>query len=241
MAASRAPASIASSVATGPATREPVRKAAGPLHVFRGARTLAGLSLKLIVGLGNPGVKYARTRHNAGYWLVDELARRHGGAFRAESRHQGELAKLRLGGAEVWLLKPTTFMNLSGQSIGSVAGFYRIPVGEILVAHDELDLAPGTVRLKEGGGHGGHNGLRDAIAVLGEMFWRLRIGIGHPGHRDQVSDYVLSRAGADEDQLLHEQVALACDLVPVAIEQGAQKAMLRLHAKPALARKDQAN
>jgi PTH1 family peptidyl-tRNA hydrolase len=193
---------------------------------------LSGLSLKLIVGLGNPGDRYARTRHNAGYWLVDELARRHGGSFRAESRHQGELARVRVGAHDLWLLKPTTFMNLSGQSVGSVSGFYRVGVGETLVAHDELDLPPGSVRLKGGGGHGGHNGLRDAIAVLGDGFWRLRIGIGHPGHRDQVSDYVLSRAPADEDRLLHEQVALAADIVPVILEQGAQKAMLRLHAKP---------
>jgi PTH1 family peptidyl-tRNA hydrolase len=197
---------------------------------------LSGLSLKLIVGLGNPGERYARTRHNAGYWLVDELARRHGGSFRAESRHQGELARVRLGGSDVWLLKPTTFMNLSGQSIRSVAGFYRVGAGEMLVAHDELDLPPGTVRLKEGGGHGGHNGLRDAIAVLGDSFWRLRLGIGHPGHRDQVSDYVLTRAPAEEDRLLHEQVAVAADIVPVLLEQGAQKAMLRLHAKPVAAR-----
>lgn len=194
---------------------------------------MAGHPFKLIVGLGNPGDKYARTRHNAGYWLVDELARRHGGSFRAESRHQGELARVRIGAGEVWLLKPTTFMNLSGQSIGSVAGFYRVPVGEILVAHDELDLLPGTIRLKEGGGHGGHNGLRDAIAVLGDTFWRVRIGIGHPGHRDQVSDYVLTRAPADEDRLLHDRVALAADVIPLALEQGMQKAMLKLHAKPA--------
>lgn len=196
---------------------------------------MPGLPLKLIVGLGNPGAQYARTRHNAGYWLVEELARRHGGAFRAESRHQGELARVRLGGAEVWLLKPTTFMNLSGQSIGSVANFYRVPPAEILVAHDELDLPPGTTRLKEGGGHGGHNGLRDAIAVLGDKFWRLRIGIGHPGHRDQVSDYVLSRASADDERLLVEQVALAADVLPLVLEQGMQKAMLKLHARPASA------
>jgi PTH1 family peptidyl-tRNA hydrolase len=194
---------------------------------------LSGLSLKLIVGLGNPGDRYARTRHNAGYWLVEELARRHGGTFRAESRHQGELARVRLGAHDLWLLKPTTFMNLSGQSVGSVAGFYRVGVGEMLVAHDELDLPPGTVRLKEGGGHGGHNGLRDTLAGLGDGCWRLRIGIGHPGHRDQVSDYVLARAPAAEDLLLHEQVALAADIVPVILEQGAQQAMLRLHAKPA--------
>lgn len=193
---------------------------------------MAGFPLKLLVGLGNPGDRYAGTRHNAGYWLVDELARRHGGAFRVESRHRGELARIRVGSVELWLLKPTTFMNLSGQSIASVAGFYRIDAGEIVVAHDELDLPPGTLRLKEGGGHGGHNGLRDAIAVMGDAFWRLRIGIGHPGSRDQVSDYVLSRAPAAEDRLLHEQVAQAADIVPLILEQGMQKAMLRLHAKP---------
>jgi len=221
-----------SASAAGPAARGPGRHAPGLLHVLCGAASLSGLSLKLIVGLGNPGDRYARTRHNAGYWFVDELARRHGAAFRAESRHQGELARVRIGGCDLWLLKPATFMNNSGQSIGSVAGFYRVGVGEILVAHDELDLPPGTVRLKEGGGHGGHNGLRDSIAVLGDSFWRLRIGIGHPGHRDQVSDYVLTRAPAEEDRLLHEQVALAADIVPLVLEQGAQKAMLRLHAKP---------
>lgn len=193
---------------------------------------MSGLSLKLIVGLGNPGDRYARTRHNAGYWLVDELARRHGGSFRAESRHQGELARVRIGASDLWLLKPTTFMNDSGQSISSTASFYRIGVGEILVAHDELDLPPGTVRLKEGGGHGGHNGLRDTISVLGDAFWRLRVGIGHPGSRDQVTDYVLTRAPADEDALLHAQVALAADILPVLLEQGAQQAMLQLHAKP---------
>ncbi len=192
---------------------------------------MAELALKLVVGLGNPGETYARTRHNAGFWLVDELARRHGGSFRNESKHQGELARIRLGGAELWLLKPATFMNRSGASMLSVAGFYRIAPAEMLVAHDELDLAPGTLRLKQGGGHGGHNGLRDAIATLGADFWRLRIGIGHPGHRDEVTDYVLQRASSDEERVLHEAVLEAADMLPLLIEQGPQKAMHRLHTR----------
>jgi PTH1 family peptidyl-tRNA hydrolase len=143
---------------------------------------VAGTALKLIVGLGNPGEKYARTRHNAGFWFVDEIARRYGGVFRAESRHQGELTRVRItleGGAqsEVWLLKPMTFMNKSGGSIVSLANFYKVSPEEVLVAHDELDLPFGVARLKLGGGHGGHNGLRDTIAAFGAEFWRMRLGI----------------------------------------------------------------
>ncbi len=192
---------------------------------------MANFALRLIVGLGNPGGAYARTRHNAGYWLVDELARRHGGSFRAESKYQGELARLRIADSEVWLLKPTTFMNLSGAAVQSVAAFYRIPPAEMLVAHDELDLPAGSLRLKEGGGHGGHNGLRDCIARLGDKFWRLRIGIGHPGTRDEVVDYVLKRASAEDQRLLDAAVLDGADIVPELIEQGAQKAMNRLHTR----------
>jgi peptidyl-tRNA hydrolase, PTH1 family len=191
---------------------------------------MAGLPLSLIVGLGNPGPTYARTRHNAGFELVDELARRTGVSFRHESRHQGELVRAGIGGSDVWLLKPMTYMNLSGQSVRSVAGFYRIPPQSILVAHDELDFPPGVVRLKEGGGHGGHNGLRDLIAQLGDDFWRLRIGIGHPGDRDAVLNYVLGRPPAAEATLIHEAVLAAADAVPVMLSDGAQKAMNRLHA-----------
>ncbi len=192
---------------------------------------MANFALRLIVGLGNPGSEYARTRHNAGYWLVDELARRHGGTFRGESRYQAELARVSIAGADVWLLKPTTFMNLSGSAIQSAAGFYRISPAEMLVAHDELDLPTGTLRLKEGGGHGGHNGLRDTIAKLGEMFLRLRIGIAHPGAREEVIDYVLKRAGVDEQRVLDAAIADAADILPVLIEQGVQKAMHRLHTR----------
>ena len=190
-------------------------------------------SIMLVVGLGNPGEKYARTRHNAGFWFVDELARRHGGAFRTESKHQGELARINLTVAaarqELWLLKPTTFMNRSGAAIASVSHFYKIPPGAILVAHDELDLAAGTVRLKLAGGHGGHNGLRDTIAAIGADFWRLRLGIGHPGHKDLVLDYVLQRASAADEQSIENAIGKAADVLPLLLEQGGEKAMTRLH------------
>lgn len=187
--------------------------------------------LKLVVGLGNPGDGYARTRHNAGFWLVDELARRHGAVFRHEAKHQGELARLRLGDRDLWLFKPMQFMNRSGAPVASVAGFYRIPPEEILVAHDEIDLPVGVARLKQGGGHGGHNGLRDIIAHLGDGFWRLRLGVGHPGEKAEVVDYVLMRAPADEEGAIREAVAAGADAIPSMIEQGAQKAMHRLHSR----------
>ena len=190
---------------------------------------MSGLPLKLIVGLGNPGAEYARTRHNAGFWLADELARRSGAAFRNEGRHQGELARARIGESELWLFKPMQFMNRSGGPVQSLVGFYKIAPQEILVAHDELDLTSATLRLKEGGGHGGHNGVRDVIATIGETFWRLRIGIGHPEGKCEVVDYCLQRAPAAEDVLLHAAIATAADAVIDLLELGAQKAMLRLH------------
>ncbi|HEX4387494.1 MAG TPA: aminoacyl-tRNA hydrolase, partial [Steroidobacteraceae bacterium] len=140
-----------------------------------------GEPLKLIVGLGNPGTEYARTRHNAGFQFLDELARRHGATFRSEPRHQAELARARIAEADLWLLKPMSYMNHSGDPLRSVAAFYKVPLESILVAYDELDFPPGVVRLKQGGGAAGHNGMRSLIAHLGDAFWRLRIGIGHPG------------------------------------------------------------
>lgn len=194
---------------------------------------MAGFPLKLIVGLGNPGDEYARTRHNAGFWFIDELAARHGGNLRADRRHHGDMARVQIGEAEVILLKPMQYMNRSAGPVGSVADFYKIDPGVILVAHDELDLPVGTVRLKEGGGHGGHNGLRDLIPRIGEGFWRLRIGIGHPGEKSEVVDYVLTRASAAEDQSIRAAVAAAADVLPVLITEGPQRAMHRLHSKPA--------
>ncbi len=194
---------------------------------------MAGFPLKLIVGLGNPGDEYARTRHNAGFWFIDELAARHGGNLRADRRHHGDMARVQIGEAEVILLKPMQYMNRSAGPVGSVADFYKIDPGAILVAHDELDLPVGTVRLKEGGGHGGHNGLRDLIPRVGEGFWRLRIGIGHPGEKSEVVDYVLTRAPAAEENLIRTAVAAAADVLPVLIAEGPQRAMHRLHSKPA--------
>jgi peptidyl-tRNA hydrolase, PTH1 family len=192
---------------------------------------MSGLPLRLLIGLGNPGREYARTRHNAGFWLVDELARRHGGVFRHEPRHRAELARTRIGDAELWLAKPTSFMNLSGGPVTSLLTFYKAAPGETLIAHDDLDLEPGDVRLKEGGGHGGHNGLRDIIANVGADFWRLRIGVGHPGEKHEVVNY-LTRASAADDALIHEAVTKGADIVPLLLAEGAQKAMHRLHTTP---------
>lgn len=160
-------------------------------------------ALRLIVGLANPGPQYADTRHNAGAWFVERLAQQLGTSLVADSKSFGMLARCNVAGLDVRLLIPTTFMNRSGQAIGTVAGFYKISPAEILVAHDELDLLPGQIRLKTGGGHGGHNGLRDTIACLGNQnsFHRLRIGIGHPGDKSQVSNFVLGKAPSAESAL----------------------------------------
>ena len=189
------------------------------------------VTIDLIVGLGNPGSKYEQTRHNAGFWFVEEIARLKGAHFRPESKFSGEVCKVVLEGREIWLLKPTTFMNRSGLAIKQLASFYKIPVENILVAHDELDLEPGTARLKTGGGHGGHNGLRDTIAQMGKEFNRLRIAIGHPGHRDQVSDYVLHRASQDEQISIDNSIDDALLVLPLLAQGSWEKAMHRLHSK----------
>ncbi len=188
-------------------------------------------AIRLIVGLGNPGPEYDQTRHNAGFWFVDELARRYQGIFRHESKFAGEVCRITLDGHDVWLLKPLTYMNRSGQSVKLMTGFYKIPLGQLLVAHDEIDLPPGSAKLKCGGGHGGHNGLRDIFGHLGKDFWRLRIGVGHPGHKDQVVDYVLSRPSrADHDAILRD-IDEAADLAPLIVEGELEKAMHRLHSR----------
>lgn len=190
-------------------------------------------ALKLVVGLGNPGPQYTHTRHNAGFWLVDELARRHGGSFRCETRFNAEVGQIAVGGQALWLLKPLSFMNRSGHSVARFVEYYRMPLAVVLVVHDELDLPPGTVRLKRAGGHGGHNGLRDVIAQLGSNdFLRLRIGIGHPGHRDQVVDYVLRRAPLDEQEQIERALDDALRLFPRLAEGQLEKAMHALHSRP---------
>jgi peptidyl-tRNA hydrolase, PTH1 family len=192
---------------------------------------MPGLPIQIIVGLGNPGRDYEATRHNAGFWLVEELARRHGGAFRLEPRFTAQVARIRLDGRELWLVKPQDYMNNSGRVTAAVAGFYKLLPADMLVAYDELDLPAGEVRLKCGGGAGGHNGLRDLIAHLGAEFWRLRLGIGHPGVRELVTPYLLGRTSAAERAPLEAAVQAAADIVPVIIEQGAERAMQKLHTR----------
>jgi PTH1 family peptidyl-tRNA hydrolase len=190
--------------------------------------------MKLIVGLGNPGRKYEATRHNAGFWWVDEVARACGATFRRESRFHGELA--RVPASDLWLLKPETYMNASGRAVGALTTFHRIPADEILVAHDELDLPPGAVRLKFGGGLSGHNGLRDIAPVLGTPdFWRLRIGIGHPrdlsATEQEVVDYVLHAPRAEERAAIIQAIDKAMEVWPLIAAHDMQAAMLKLHTK----------
>ena len=192
---------------------------------------MAGTALQIIVGLGNPGPEHRLTRHNAGFWFVDALARAHGGQFRSHSRYQGEVCRISLDGREVTLLKPQTYMNRSGLSIRSLLDYVKAPVGELLVVHDELDLPPGTARFKLGGGHGGHNGLRDTITHCGPDFWRLRLGIGHPGDKSQVIDYVLQRAQPAEENAIVDAIDAGLDSLAVLLREGSEKAMSRLHTK----------
>jgi PTH1 family peptidyl-tRNA hydrolase len=193
-------------------------------------------TVKLIVGLGNPGREYQTTRHNAGFWFVEELARRHGGKFRLEPRFNAELARVQMAGQERWLVKPQDFMNNSGRVTAAVASFYKVDAAGLLVAHDELDLPPGALRLKSGGGAGGHNGLKDLIAHFGDAFWRLRIGVGHPGNRDLVTPYLLGRIGSAERDLIERALPDAADAVQAMLEQGAGHAMQKLHTRPTAAK-----
>ena len=188
--------------------------------------------IKLIVGLGNPGDKYTDTRHNAGEWLIERLARRFNVLLNPESKFFGKTARTLVNEKEVRLLVPTTFMNLSGKAVGALASFYRIKPEEILVIHDELDLPPGTAKLKQGGGHGGHNGLKDIVAQLGNNnnFYRLRIGIGHPGHRDLVAGYVLNKPSPADRDALEKVLDEATDCVEMIFKDGMVKATNRLNS-----------
>ena len=188
-------------------------------------------AIQLVVGLGNPGDRYTGTRHNAGFWWVDELARRHGGDFRPNSRFQGEVADLRFAGLNLRLLKPTTYMNNSGRAVQALASFYRIALGAILVVHDEIDLPPGVVRLKKGGGDGGHRGLRDIIPAVGKDFYRLRVGVGRPEHSSQVIDFVLKKPLAGERQLIDESIERSLGLADRIFRGEMQTAMNELHRK----------
>ena len=186
--------------------------------------------LRLIVGLGNPGTEYLRTRHNAGFWFVDALAAGQNERFGFDGKLHGETCKLRIGGESVWLLKPATFMNKSGIAVAAALRYYKIEPQECLVAHDDLDLPAGAVRLKFDGGHGGQNGLRDIMAHLGHgKFHRLRLGIGHPGHKDQVTSWVLGRPSATDEDAMLDGVARALNVLPLAVDGQFDKAMQQLH------------
>lgn len=195
---------------------------------------MATAGIALVVGLGNPGPEYAETRHNAGFRFLDALLAGSSQALRHEGRFAGRVARLNVGGRDVWLLAPDTFMNHSGESVAKFAHFYRIDPESILVAHDELDLAPGVVRLKAGGGDGGHNGLKDITEKLGGgQYARLRIGIGHPGHAAQVASYVLRRAPSSEQELIDAAIARARDHVGDIVSGQFQKVMNVLHTHTA--------
>lgn len=184
----------------------------------------------VILGLGNPGPKHAGDRHNVGFWLVDELAHAAGGRFREEARLSGTSCQIQLGSASVRLVKPGTFMNRSGNAARRVMDYYQIAPDQILVAHDDLDLPPGTARLKAGGGHGGHNGLRDIIANCGAEFLRLRLGIGHPGQKDEVTDYVLHAPAKAERGPIDEAIAESVKALGIWSLSGFQRAVHYLHS-----------
>jgi peptidyl-tRNA hydrolase, PTH1 family len=190
--------------------------------------------IRLIAGLGNPGPEYEQTRHNAGFWWVDEAARLLGATLQMERGHSGKVARANVQGQSVWLVEPQTFMNRSGQAVASVARFYKIDPQEVLVVHDELDLPPGEAKLKKGGGHAGHNGLRDIHAQLGSPdYWRLRIGIGHPGNRNEVANWVLKKPSADDRIAILQAMDRGLKALPQLIEGDMDKATALIHtSKP---------
>ena len=182
--------------------------------------------IQLIAALGNVGDQYEDTRHNSGFWFADALAQQENLTFHHERKFSGSLAKF----GRCWVIKPSTYMNLSGQAVFALANYYKIPPDAILVVHDELDLPPGTVRLKQAGGHGGHNGLKSIMASLGKDFWRLRIGIGHPGDRSRVLDYVLGRPSISDRSEIQETINLSIDILSLLLAGEFQKAMHQLHS-----------
>lgn len=188
--------------------------------------------IQLFVGLGNPGAQYVPTRHNAGFWWIDQLAADKACRLSNESKFFGEAGRFTSGDQEAWLLKPATFMNASGRAVAALAKFYKIPPDAIMVIHDELDLPAGSIKLKKGGGHGGHNGLKDIVACLGTNdFWRLRIGIDHPGDRNAVVSYVLNAPLREEQRLIDEAIDKSSLILPLLIEGKMEDAMLKLHTK----------
>jgi PTH1 family peptidyl-tRNA hydrolase len=188
-------------------------------------------TIQLLVGLANPGPEYAKTRHNAGAWFIEEIAKRYNCVLKPDPKHHGLTAKVLIQGQEFKLLIPSTYMNLSGKAVASLANFYKIPTESILVAHDEMDLDPGIAKFKKGGGHGGHNGLKDIVKKMANQndFLRLRIGIGHPGHKDQVTGWVLGKASSHDQALIDQAVDEAVRCMELLAKDGLLKAQNRLH------------
>lgn len=189
--------------------------------------------IRLLVGLGNPGPEYEATRHNAGFWWIDEAARKLGATLIPERSHFGLVARVNRPKGPVWLLEPMTFMNLSGKAVAALARFFKIPPQEILVAHDELDLMPGQMKMKLGGGHAGHNGLKDIHAQLGSAdYWRLRLGIGHPGVKAEVVNYVLRKPPLEQREAIEKSIELSMSALDLMLAGDMEQAMMKIHAKP---------
>jgi PTH1 family peptidyl-tRNA hydrolase len=189
--------------------------------------------IRLLVGLGNPGPEYAATRHNAGFWWIDEVARMLKASLAPDRNYHGLVARVNRPAGPLWLLEPMTFMNLSGKSVAALARFFKIAPQEILVAHDELDLMPGQVKLKLGGGHAGHNGLKDIHAQLGSPdYWRLRLGIGHPGVKAEVVNYVLRKPSPEHREGIEKAIEQSLSALDLVLEGDMERAMMKVHAKP---------
>lgn len=189
--------------------------------------------IRLLVGLGNPGPEYEATRHNAGFWWLDAVARKLGATLVNDRGYHGLVARVNRKDGPLWLLEPQTYMNLSGKSVAALARFFKIAPDEILVAHDELDLQPGQMKLKLGGSHAGHNGLKDMHAQLGSAdYWRLRLGIGHPGVKAEVIDYVLKKPAPEQREAIEQCIARSLDALDLLLGGEMEKAMMKVHAKP---------
>ena len=197
-----------------------------------------GNPIELIAGLGNPGAEHLAARHNAGFWFADLLAQTYNGVFHLENRFHGEVAEINVGDHRIRILKPMTYMNDSGRSLGAMASYFKIPLDHMLVVYDELDLIPGRAQLKFNGGHGGHNGLRSILSCVGKAFWRLRLGIGHPGHnrKDQVSSYVLKKPAKEDQNAIIDAAIAAIDSLPIFLNESSERAKTKLHSRGIQAR-----
>lgn len=188
-------------------------------------------TIQIIAGLGNPGEKYEKTLHNAGFWFLENLALKYGGIFRYEKKFDIDSCKVDINGCSIWLIKPQSFMNLSGRPIKSFLDYYQLKVNNLLVVQDEIDLPSGTIRLKEGGGHGGHNGIRDVIQHCGPQFIRLRLGVGHPGEKSKVINYVLNPGSKKVESAIKNNIKDALSVIPILMEDGFNEATKALHTK----------